>query len=112
MNGKYFLVLKGQTHEICQSKAQYAQSLCNLEDISESIHERQVFFYIKETGSWDRPVQGPVRPVISRVHPWTVSIFLLKEQAHKICQSKAQYAQSSQSPSMNGKYFFIKGTSS
>ncbi len=51
MNGKYFLLLKGQAHKICQSKAQYAQSLRNLEDISESIHERQVFFIIKGTSS-------------------------------------------------------------
>jgi hypothetical protein len=54
MNGKYFL-LKGQAHKICQSKAQYAQSLRNLEDISEPIHEPMMngkyFFIMKGTGS-------------------------------------------------------------
>ncbi len=36
--------VQGLQSKICQSKAQYAQSLRNLEDISESIHERQVLF--------------------------------------------------------------------
>ncbi len=80
--------VQGLQSKICQSKAQYAQSLRNLEDISESIHERQVFF------------------------------LLLKGEAHEICQSKAQYAQSLRnlediSESIHERQvFFIKGTSS